>query len=181
LIAPLMLVSIIAILFTRKHSIYRKQVQSKLQSPAHLADFTINIFAEAKVSDYFKPEDLPPIQKMTTYGELKKIFSKSNAECFPVYNNEGDLIGSVNWDHARSIVFEEGLEELIIAQDLMAPLKTVTPEDNFYDALMKFLETNFEELLVVESENPNHVLGVLRHDDLITAYSTELNRRKTSG
>jgi len=178
LIAPLMLVSIIAILFTRKHSIYKKQVQSKMQSPAHIADFTVNIFEEAQVKDFYKPEAVTPVQRTTTYGQLKNIFSQSSTECFPVYDDGGLLIGSVNWDHARSIVFEEGLENLVIAQDFMAPLHTVTPEDNFYNAFMKFMESNTEELLVVSIDNPNKVLGVLRHDDLIAAYQSELVRRK---
>jgi CIC family chloride channel protein len=180
LIAPLMLVSIIAILFTRKHSIYRKQLQSKLQSPAHTADFTINLFAETRVKEFYIPETVTPVRKTTSYGQLKKIFAASNVECFPVYNEDDILIGSVNWDQARSIVFEEGLEDLIIAQDMMTPLQTVTPEDNFYDALMKFMETKAEELLVVGPDDPNLVLGVLRHDDLIAAYNSELNRRKNA-
>lgn len=180
LIAPLMLVSIIAILFTRKHSIYKKQLQNKIQSPAHIADFTVNLFAETMVRDFYKPETVTPVQTTTTYGKLKKIFTHSSAECFPVYNDLGLLIGAVHWDHARSIVFEEGLEDFLIAQDLMAPLQTITPGDNFYDALMKFMETNAEELLVIDAENPNLVLGVLKHDDLIAAYNTELNRRKNS-
>lgn len=68
---------------------------------------------------------------------------------------------------------------MVIAQDLMAPPQTVTPEDNFYDAFMKFMETNVEELLVVSSEDSSRVLGVLRHDDLIAAYHAELKRRKS--
>jgi CIC family chloride channel protein len=178
LIAPLMLVSIIAILFTRQHSIYTKQVQSKRESPAHMAEFTVNLFAETQVKDFYKPEKVTPVREITTYGQLKRIFSASNVECFPVYNEDDVLIGAINWDHARSIVFEEGLEDLVIAQDLMAPPQTVTPEDNFYDAFVKFMETNVEELLVVSSDDPNRVLGVLRHDDLIAAYHAELNRRK---
>jgi len=181
LIAPLMLVSIIAILFTRKRSIYRKQVESKRDSPAHTADFTVNLFAETRVKDFYKPEKVTPVRKTTSYGQLKKIFAASNVECFPVYDEDDVLIGAVNWDHARTIVFEEGLEDLIIAQDMMGPVRTVTPEDNFYDAFMKFLETNVEELLVVSPDDGNIVLGVLRHDDLIAAYSAELNRRKNSG
>lgn len=180
LIAPLMLVSIIAILFTRKHSIYRKQVISKWHSPAHTADFTVNLFAETRVHDFYKPQNVTPIRETTSYGQLKKIFAASNVECYPVYNDDHLLIGAVNWDHARSIVFEEGLEELVIAQDLMTPAQTITPDDNFYDALMKFMDTGVEELLVVSPDDPNLVLGILRHDDLIAAYQSEFSRRKNT-
>ncbi len=180
LIAPLMLVSIIAILFTRKHSIYRKQVVSKWHSPAHTADFTVNLFAETRVHDFYKPQNVTPIRETTSYGQLKKIFAASNVECYPVYNDDHLLIGAVNWDHARSIVFEEGLEDLVIAQDLMTPAQTITPEDHFYDALMKFMDTGVEELLVVSPDDPNLVLGILRHDDLIAAYHSEFSRRKNT-
>ena len=73
-----------------------------------------------------------------------------------------------------------GLEHLLIAEDLMIPVETLAPGNNLYEALLKFLKTNQEELLVVNSEeNPNQVLGVLRHDDLSHAYNQEINRRKS--
>jgi hypothetical protein len=62
----------------------------------------------------------------------------------------------------------------------MIPAETLAPENNLYEALLKFLKTNQEELLVVNSEeNPHQVLGVLRHDDLSQAYNQEINRRKS--
>jgi Chloride channel protein EriC len=180
LIAPLMLVSFIAILFNKKYSIYEKQVESRLQSPAHIGDFTINVLAEMKVKEIYKPEIINPIAKKTPYGELKKILAESTERCFPVSDEQGKLIGCINWQHARPIVFEVGLEHLLIAEDLMIPAETLAPENNLYEALLKFLKTNQEELLVVNSEeNPNQVLGVLRHDDLSHAYNQEINRRKS--
>ena len=180
LIAPLMLVSIIAILFNKKYSIYQKQVESRLQSPAHIGDFTINVLAEMKVKEIYKPKDINPISKKTPYGELKKILAESTERCFPVSDEQGELIGCINWQHARPIVFEVGLEHLLIAEDLMIPTETLAPENNLYEALLKFLKTNQEELLVVNSEaNPSQILGVLRHDDLSHAYNQEIMRRKS--
>ena len=72
------------------------------------------------------------------------------------------------------------MSNLLIAEDLMIPAETLAPENNLYEALLKFLKTNQEELLVVNSEeNPHQVLGVLRHDDLSQAYNQEINRRKS--
>ncbi len=180
LIAPLMLVLFIAILFNKKYSIYEKQVESRLQSPAHIGDFTINVLAEMKVKAIYKPKNIKPISKKAPYGELKKILAESTERCFPVSDEQGKLIGCINWQHARPIVFEVGLEHLLIAEDLMIPAETLAPENNLYEALLKFLKTNQEELLVVNSEeNPDQVLGVLRHDDLSQAYNQEINRRKS--
>lgn len=180
LIAPLMSVSIIAILFTRKHSIYQNQVQNRLHSPAHITDFTINILAEMKVQDIYKHEKITPILKTMTYGHLKNIFSESSKECFPVYDEQGKLVGSINWDHTRPIVYAQEVDELVIAEDIMVPVETLTLDNNLYEALVKFLKTNQEELLVVE-DMPPKVLGVLRHDDLIQAYSREVTKRKSEG
>jgi CIC family chloride channel protein len=178
LIAPLMLVSVISILFNRKHTIYKNQVLSRMHSPAHIGDFTVNILAEMKVQDVYTPEDIPAVHKTMPYGKLKTFFSGTDKECFPVYDEDGLLSGCINWCHTRSIVYEPGLEELIIAGDIMVPAETVTLEDNLHEGLVKFIKSGQEELLVVSPQNRNEVLGVLRHDDLIHAYSKEISFRK---
>jgi len=180
LIVPLMLVSIIALLFTRKYSIYEKQVQNRFYSPAHIGDFTINILEELKVKDYYIPKTIPPIPRTTPYGMLKNIFTASSNDCFPVCDEGGELIGCINWHHARPIVFEHGLERLLIAQDLMTtPPALLMPDNSLYEALIKFLNTDQKECLIINPEHCNQVLGVLRHDDLIHAYNQEIIRRKT--
>jgi chloride channel protein, CIC family len=178
LIAPLMLVSVISILFNRDHSIYQSQVHSRMHSPAHIGDFTINILAEMKVRDVYTPEHIPPVSKTMPYGRLKSFFAASEKECFPVYDEQGHLCGCINWDHTRPIVYEQGLENLIIAGDIMAPASTVALTDNLHDALIKFIQTGQEELLVVDEQDSGVVLGVLRHDDIIHAYNREITVRK---
>ena len=176
-----MLVSIIAILFTRRYGIFEFQVQNRFHSPAHIGDFTINVLAEMKVKDVFKTKTLIPIPRTLPYGEIKKLFAETNEECFPVVDEQGRLIGIITWEQARPIAFERGLESMLIAQDLMVPAVSVTAKNSLYEALVKFLESNLEELLVVSTENPNQVLGVIRHEDLIYAYNQEILRRKSEG
>lgn len=179
LIAPLMLVSIIAVIFTKKYSIYEMQVKNRLHSPAHIGDFTINVLEAMKVDKYFIQKKIPTIALDTHYGDLKKIFTASVIDCYPVRNEGGEIVGCINWHQARPIVFEHGLEHLLIAQDLMTtPPATLTPEDSLYDALLKILNTDQREVLIVSSLNPGEVIGVLRQDDLIQAYNREIIRRK---
>ena len=179
LIAPLMLVSMMAVIFTRKYSIYEKQVKNRLYSPAHIGDFTINVLEDMKIDKYYIQKIIPSIARATPYGELKKIFAASINDCYPVSDEGGEIIGCINWHHARPIVFEHGLEHLLIAQDLMTtPAAILTPEDTLYDALLKILNTDQREVLIVNSSNPGEVIGVLRQDDVIQAYSREILRRK---
>jgi CIC family chloride channel protein len=179
LIAPLMLVSMMAVIFTRKYSIYEKQVKNRLHSPAHIGDFTINVLEDMKIGKYYIQKKIPAIARATPYGELKKIFAASVNDCYPVSDEGGEIIGCINWHHARPIVFEHGLEHILIAQDLMTrPAATLTSEDSLYDALLKILNTDQREVLIVNSSNPGEVIGVLRQDDVIQAYSREILRRK---
>ena len=50
LLAPLMLVCVVAMLVMRKNTIYEKQVANRFQSPAHMGDFVIDILAGIKVA-----------------------------------------------------------------------------------------------------------------------------------
>ncbi len=179
LIAPLMLVSIIAILFTKKYSIYEKQVNNRMESPAHVADFTTNILEDIMVKDIFKPGSITGIKKNMSYGMLKNVFAGTEKEIFPVYDDAGKLTGTINWDTARPIIFEQGLEDLVVAEDLMTAAETVSLDDSAYSALVKFLESNQDEILVVDPENPDLVIGILEHSDLTNAYNREIIKRKS--
>ena len=177
-----MLVSMIAVIFTRKYSIYEKQVKNRLHSPAHLGDFTINVLEDMKIDRYYIQKKIPAIARNTPYGELKNIFAASVNDCYPVSDESGEIIGCINWHQARPIVFEHGLEHLLIAQDLMTtPAATLTREDTLYDALLKFLSMGQREVLIVSSSNPGEVIGILRQDDVMQAYSREILRRKGTG
>lgn len=178
LIAPLMLVSSIAIIFTRKYSIYEKQVKNRFHSPAHFGDLTVNVLAESKVKEVYTPKEVFRVPRTMPYGKMKHLMAECSDKCLPVYSETGRIIGGINWEHARPIVFEHGLEDLLIAEDFMSPVETLNSEDTLYDALLKFLKTNQEELLVVSADDPDLVLGTLSNQNLATAYRREIVRRK---
>ena len=61
---------------------------------------------------------------------------------------------------------------------MTTPAATLTPKNTLYDALLKILNTDQREVIIVSSSNPGEVIGVLRQDDVIQAYSREILRRK---
>jgi len=183
LIAPLLLVSVIAILFTRRYSIYEQQVQNKFHSPAHLGDFTINVLEELTVEKvYDRGAKVRVLSEELHYGEIQRVLMESESASFPLADAQGHLVGMLSLDQTRPILFEDGLEDLLIASDLAGPAVTITPDRTLYEALAAFLSNNTSELLVVDPEHPNTILGILRHSDLIRAYNEEIIRRnKQSG
>jgi CIC family chloride channel protein len=179
LLVPLMLSSSIAYLFSKRWNIYEKQVSDRVDSPAHLGDFVVDILAGLKVQDALNnrrkmvliPQNMP-LKKILTF-----ITETSNSY-FPVIDESKKMVGIISLDDIRHIMFEEGLSELVNAKD-MATLEviTVTLEDDLQNALRKFTIKNIEELPVVDVEDSKKVIGMLTRRDVLVAYNNELLKR----
>ncbi|MDY6855948.1 MAG: chloride channel protein [Thermodesulfobacteriota bacterium] len=178
LLVPLMLSSSIAYLFSKRWNIYEKQVSDRVDSPAHLGDFVVDILAGLKVKDALKnrrkmvliPQDLP-LKKILT------IITETSNSYFPVIDGNKKMVGIISLDDIRHVMFEEGLSELVNARD-MATLRvlTVTLEDDLHNALRKFTIKNIEELPVVDGEDSKKVIGMLTRRDVLAAYNKELHK-----
>ena len=181
LLPPLMLVSILALFFSKKWSIYENQKPNKFHSPAHIGDFTINILAEMKVGDLLPQiarDDIILVRNSLNFRRFQELISGTSRLCFPVIDGENHLTGLISLKNTRSIIFEESLRDLILAQDLATPLVTLSPADSLHDALIRFLESDYEEIPIVDADDRDHVLGMIRHEDIISAYHKEIVRRR---
>ncbi|UCE17706.1 MAG: chloride channel protein [Gemmatimonadota bacterium] len=182
LLVPMMLVSATAFLFGRRWSIYEKQVPAQKDSPAHIGDFTVNILEQIKVRDAFTPqEDVPLVYEHTPVRDLLKMISQRSETYFPVINEKHELRGIISLRDIRTIFLENGLHELVIAADLMTRLVVVTPDEDLYSANLKFIESDYGMIPVVDPQIKDKVLGYLTHEDLIGAYNREMVRRKFPG
>lgn len=179
LIAPLLLVSAIAIIFNRRWSIYENQVRNKFASPAHLGEFTVNVLEEMKVSEVFESKEyIPKIPARATFAEVQHYLAYEDQEIWPVVKEDGSIIGLLSLDTTKPILFEDGLDSLLIAEDLAIPAAHVHASDSLYQALLEFLKYPISAILVTEEDESNRILGVLHHRDLIGAYNSEIIRRK---
>jgi CIC family chloride channel protein len=182
LLVPMMLVAAIAYLLTRHKSIYAKQVETKKDSPAHFGDFTINVLEELKVADAMvRRRNLPRIPYNAPLKQWQDILANSQDLYFPVVNQADEIVGVISFRNIRTILFEDDLHDMILAADLMTELVTVKPGDSLYTALEKFIESDYGTLLVVDEKDPNRVVGLLRHEDVISAYNREVLKRKFGG
>jgi len=181
LVAPLMLVSVIALLFTRKWSIYENQVPGKFDSPAHLGDLTVNILEQMKVEKIFTPEEPPArLQMSMSFSSFRTMIAETDRNYFPVFEGSR-LAGILSLKTVRPILFERDVDSLLVVKDVAMPLVTVTPDEDLYSAMSKFLTSGYTQVPVVAQDNPDQVLGYLRHEDLMMAYNREILYRKSEG
>ena len=100
LLAPLMLVCVVAMIVMRKNSIYENQVAGRFDSPAHVGDFVIDVLegipVSALASKGRKPTLIP--EGMTLPDILQKIASAKKAY-YPVVDEEDKMTTMNLWNY----------------------------------------------------------------------------------
>jgi CIC family chloride channel protein len=180
LIVPLMIVSTISYLLLGEVSLYEKQVATRVDSPAHIGDFAINIldhiFVREAVPLDRKVEMIPEGMQ---FEEIMQLIVRSDQSNFPVVDGAGRLKGILSLTDMRRVMLEKEIHQLVVAKDLATvDVLTVTPEDNLNTALKKMTEAEIRELPVVSKEDSQKVLSMLSRKDVIRTYHDEIERHK---
>ena len=170
LLAPLMLASAICLILCRKLSLYENQVENKFESPAHVEDATINILEDLQVKDFYKPGKATVLEETTTLKALTSIIVETNELSFPVRDAEGNISGILPLQDVRRVLFEECLFDLVVVGDLKRKPMTLLPDDDLYTALLRFVDTNYDQIPVIDPVNDKTILGLINRDDVFMAY-----------
>jgi CIC family chloride channel protein len=171
LLVPLMLVSAISILLLGKTGLYEKQVGTRLASPAHVREFARGLLEDMYVRDALKPRGVTLIPENLHFGDLVQTVSKSSEIYFPVVNSKGEMTGILSINDIREMMFEEGLNQLVVARDVATPnVVRVFLKDSLQEALDKMNTLQVDELPVVKEDAPNDIVGMLTKRDIISYY-----------
>jgi chloride channel protein, CIC family len=179
LLVPLMLCEGVAFALNRRTSLYTKQFNSPVDSPAHAGELVVDLLASLRVENaYDHQRQVKAVQATTPLGELLTQVSSSRHATFPVCDAEGRLVGMVSLATLRGMLGEalDGAHA-IVAGDAMEKLVTVAPEDSLSIALDRLLASGHAELPVAESLT-GKLLGLVGHADIVSAYHRELARRR---
>jgi CIC family chloride channel protein len=179
LLVPLMFTEMITVLLLRKLAMYPEQVRNRLNSPAHVADFTIDVLQDLFVRNHFTSgrgkATLPAAMNLRDF--LEHVSSTADT-FFVVRNPDGKLAGIVSLSNVRSVVSDPDFLEHMLVSDAMWPLLSVTPDTDLRNALLVFLESGYDHLPVIDPKNPDEPLGMLTQQQVFAAYNAELVRRK---
>ncbi len=179
LLVPMMLSSATAFVVAPRTTLYEKQVNKMADSPAHMGDFTIDVLDTLQVDQaYQKTNSVPILEVSTPLTKFQHIVSHGEDSYFPVIDKNKNIVGIISLRNARSILFEDSMCDLLIAQDLMSPPVTVTPAESLRSALKKFIEFKYGQIPVVDMRDEKKIIGMLNHEDVILAYNREVMKRK---
>jgi CIC family chloride channel protein len=177
-----MFTEMITVLLLRRVAMYPEQVASKLDSPAHVADFTVDILQDLAVADHYTvgraSETVPTT--MNLHDFLERVSSTADS-FFVVRGRDGNLRGIVSLSNVRSVVADQEFLEHVLVTDAMWPFRSVDPKMDLRAALRVFLESGYDHLPVVDPAKPTEILGMLSQQQIFAAYNAEILRRRLTG
>ncbi len=178
LLPPLMVVGAIALIFARRFSIYRNQVQNKFHSPAHLKHFTMDVLQNLRVSDV-----LPRLHNTSEavvhnempYFSLNALSKKIGHLHFVVLDGEERLRGMIRLDDLE-LPDDEFLKNLILIEDVLAEgYDPLYEDDDLHVAMEKLFRSSFDKLPILRrEENGETFLGYITYQDLLHIYNDEI-------
>ncbi len=184
LLPPLMLVSVLSILFARGRSIYENQVRDRFSSPAHLADLTLNVLEELRVGDVFdRDARVTTVSPATRFTRVRELVLASEDSTVPVVDDSGRLVGLVTAEQIRPVMDERQLDGFVVAGDIAAPPMSVFEDDDLYRAQELLRASGCPQIPVLEATEESgsgrgRIIGMLDYRDVMRAYERELSRRK---
>ncbi|MGE4318914.1 MAG: chloride channel protein [Deferribacterales bacterium] len=125
--------------------------------------------------------DVVTFKEDTPFRQVLNGIQNANHMYFPVLNNEGYLSGMLSLDDIKGIIFEEGLEDIVVAGEICTKGNIIYVKED--DSLLKATENlGIKDLgalpVAEETEKGLIVKGLLRRGDIIIAYNRSVARLK---
>ncbi|MFQ5670676.1 MAG: chloride channel protein [Acidobacteriota bacterium] len=172
LLLPALWVCCIAFLLGRRWSLYRSQVPTRLQSPAHRHEFYVDVLEDFKVGDLCPGGPLNTIPENASLHEVMQTFAGSDQEFFPVIDASGKTSGLISLRDIRRLLEHREEAAAVIARDIANVPKTVlSPADPVSKAMQQFTSEDVSELPVVHPDHPTQIMAMLSRRDLMEAYN----------
>lgn len=182
LLVPSMWVCIIAFMLVRRSSIYSSQVARRTDSPVHLGEMMGEVLDRLTVGAALRIDQRDPVvtvQASAPLSELMEAFSETRHACFPVVDAEGRLQGVIDDRALRQAICDDAVRDVLVAADLTESAPLLVASETLHSAMQKMVSSGQEELVVVASDDPLHVVGMLSRRDLIAAYDHQIRRNRT--
>jgi Kef-type K+ transport system membrane component KefB/predicted transcriptional regulator len=121
----------------------------------------------------------PPVLKCnSSLEQVLQTASESDSLFYPVVDEESHLIGIISLLKIKNLFTMKGLENLVVACDLMTDVVAVTvPKAWLTEALKKMKEVEIEVLPVVSTDKDHHLVGMIEQRRIQQALGREMIRR----
>ena len=167
LIAPSMVAVVIAFFVCgSKYTIYRSQVKSRADSPAHRGEYNVPLLKKIQVMDATNPNCIYLAPNDTVKAAYQMMLEKG-FNGIPIMDSDR-VVGIVAMSDVMRVPREQ-MNSIWLA-DIMSKTVIVTyPDESLHDVLHKMTTNGIGRLPVVSREN-GKLLGIVTRTDVIRAY-----------
>jgi CIC family chloride channel protein len=180
LLLPSLMVCSVSYMFSRKWTIYSKQVKTRINSPAHAGEFFVDILQTIRVKDLMHlVKKVEVIPRDMTFEDFRKFFSQTMQHYFPVVNQYKRLVGIFSSTDIRAILFSMDIGNLVVMADVaISDVILTSPSEDLNTVLQKFTIKNIDSLPVVSDEDHGILIGMLNRREVIAYYNEQVKKRK---
>ncbi|HEY7226517.1 MAG TPA: chloride channel protein [Nitrososphaeraceae archaeon] len=174
LLAPMMLATFVAYIMSGQHnSIFRSQVLSRSESPAHRMEFQRPILGDLYVKDAIRAAN-NKLSKDVSIEETLQLMNRNNSKMILVVDQD-DVLDGVVYRHKLFEFPEEyrksvKLESIMIKEPLFA-----YNSDSLHNALVRLSSNDLQEMPVLSNKD-NKVIGIITISDLVKLYDKEVSK-----
>lgn len=181
LILPMMIVSSLSYLLLGRVSLYEKQVDTRLDSPAHMGEYAVDIMEHLSVKDAVLPgKKVETFPDDLGFEKMLNTMIGSSQQDFPVVDRDNNLVGMISMVDLRTAMADPSLHKLLIAKDIATNgVMAVTMDDTLNTALKIMAAVNVQELPVVSKEDPRKIVSIVSRKDITRAYHQEIERTRS--
>jgi CIC family chloride channel protein len=171
LLLPALGVCAIAYLIGRRWLLYRSQVASPPESPAHRGTIFASVLRGLRVREVAPERPVHVLPRSMPLRDVLQAFMRSSQHCFPVVDDAGRMTGAITLDQVRSHLDEYGERMPVIADDIATELPgALGPDDGLDVALQRMEDLDMEELPITDPRDTGRVVGLLSRRDIVAAY-----------
>lgn len=126
--------------------------------------------------------DPPTVRIDTRFGEILDGFLTESHDSWFVVDDDGALCGIINLHDIKSVLQQQGLRWVVIADDVMQPAdEVVHRRDNLEDAIAVLSQAQEGEIPVIENDATRRLVGTLNRTDVLELYNREVLHRDIIG
>ena len=175
LLVPSMIATTIAYVITGRNTIYRSQVPSRAESPAHKGEYSIPLLQKLFVKDAMTNR-VTTTTPSSLISDVAEMMAKNGIKGVPVLDDNGGLIGIVTVTDILKIHPDQRATVMVSAV-MTKELITAFAEESLYSAFDRMTGNQIGRLPVVERGGGMKLIGIISREDVWRVYNIEISSR----
>ncbi len=120
--------------------------------------------------------NFPSVSPETSVRELISRFSRSGHHGFPVIGDDEKLVGIVTMSDVEAAVTGNEPDKLTVDEICTKNIVKAFPDEFIHNVFLRLNSRDVGRIPVVDRNNPNKLIGVLRRQDIIKAYTKAVGK-----